>query len=140
MAGVGAGYGLARTRDAEGTFAAYTAVIKGTGANQAKAPGAANVAALGIAQDKGDDGVVSGDLKFRQVAVVSQGPAKATAGGNVAIGQPLKIEGVTGKLIAVGGEGADLTVNVVAIAQSPGADTDIIDVDVQPYIFTTESA
>lgn len=141
MAGVGIGKGWARTRQAEGTFDAGTAVIKGTGANQVKAPGGANVAAVGVALSKGDDGVVSGDLKYKDVAVVTQGPATAIAGAACAIGDKLKIGGVNGRLIPIGGEAADSTVHIVGIAQSPAAqDGDEIDVDVQLMVTTTESS
>lgn len=137
---VGVGRGWARTRQAEGTFLAGTAVIKGTGANQAKAPGGANVAAVGIAAANGDDGVVSGDLKYKNVAVFTQGPATAIAGGAVSIGNKLKIGGTNGRLVAVGGEAADLTIHVVAVAQSAGGDGDEIDVDVQLSNYTTETS
>jgi hypothetical protein len=114
--------------------------MKGTGANQVKAPTGANVACVGIAAAKGDDGVVSGDLKYKDVAIVTQGPATAIAGGAVVPGQLLKIEGVEGKLIAIGGEAADTTINLAGVCQSAGADGDEIDIDVQIGITTTESA
>lgn len=61
----------------------------------------------------------TGDL----IPVVVAGTALATAGGSVAVGDPLKVHTTVTKLVAQGGTGT-----IVARALSAGADGDVIEV------------
>ncbi len=106
-----------RTLQAEAAFGAALAVIKGTGANQVKLPAAANVAALGISGLAGDPA----DAKKLNVPVITQGEAEATAGGVIAVGDRVRIEDSTGRLVVVGGEAVGAVVETVGRAMSAAA-------------------
>jgi hypothetical protein len=118
---------------AAGSLLSGTAVIHGTADDQAKAPGGAGVAGLGVlAKDEegGDD---------RLLEVITFGQAKMIAGAAVAVGEYLKIGGVDGRVIPVA-EGAGTTEQVVGRARSAAAaDGDEFDGFVDNFILTTET-
>ncbi len=116
MSAIGGGQTV-RTFEAEAAFGQGLAVVKGTGDNQAKLPGAANVAALGIAYLAGDPA----DPKRRHVGVVTQGEVDVVAGGAFAPGDPLRVAGPSGKLVKVGGEAVGEPVKVIARAMETAA-------------------
>lgn len=103
------------------------AVIQGTAADQVKLPAAAGDRAKGITALKAD---AAGKL----TPVIIQGPAVGTASAAITAGTFVKVAGASGKLLAVGGETAGTTIEVVGLAlSSASADGDKFDVLVAPF-------
>ncbi|MFQ5818136.1 MAG: hypothetical protein ACE5H2_09325 [Terriglobia bacterium] len=116
------------TQKAEGgAIAADLAVIQGTNDDQVKLPAAAGDRAKGIT-------ALKADAAGKVLPVIIQGPAVGTASAAISAGSFVKVADTAGKLVAVGGEGAGTTIDVVGIALTgAGADGDTFDLLVVPF-------
>lgn len=116
------------TQKAEGgVIDADLAVIQGTAADQVKLPAAAGDRAKGIT-------ALKADAAGKAVPVIIQGPAVGTASAAITPGSFVKVAGSSGKLVAVGGETAGTTIEVVGLALTgASADGDRFDILVAPF-------
>lgn len=78
---------------AESAVTKYAVLVPGTADSQAKLPGAANAAALGVAKNAAADGI--------PVEVVMFGPAICIASGAITKGALVAIAGTTGKVASI---------------------------------------
>lgn len=116
------------TQKAEGgVIDADLAVIQGTAADQVKLPAAAGDRAKGIT-------ALKADAAGKAVPVIIQGPAVGTASAAITPGSFVKVAASSGKLVAVGGETAGTTIEVVGLALiGASADGDRFDILVAPF-------
>lgn len=122
-----------RTYKAEGgNLLRGTAVIAGTAEDQVKAPAAANDPAIGVLGENIDQDKIG--------PMVMSGETIAIAGGVVADGDWVKVGGVDGRLITIGGEAAVSVLNIIGRARSnAAADGDEFVLDVGPYQDTRDA-
>jgi hypothetical protein len=114
-----------------GGAAAGRVVVQGTNAGECKLPAAANAGAiLGVT-------VHSQTTQNQNVAVRKAGIARVVAGGVVAVGAPVNVAGVTGKVKAIA-ETAGTKINCLGFAETAaGADGDVIEVFISLHERTT---
>ncbi len=116
------------TQKAEGgAIGADLAVIQGTAAGEVKLPAALGDRAKGVT-------ALAASAAGKSLPIIILGPAVGTAAAAITAGTFVKVAGSTGKLQAVGGEGAGTTIEVVGIAlTSAAADGDKFDLAVVPF-------
>lgn len=105
-----------------GGVGAYRAVVQGTNAGEAALPGAANAGKILGAT------VHSQSRQGGHVAVRKAGIARVVAGGAIALGDPVNINGTGGKVKAID-ETVGTTVQCLGFAETAAsADGDIIEI------------
>lgn len=110
-----------KVTEAEGV-AAHRVVVQGTNAGECALPSAANAGAiLGIT-------VHAQSVQNHNVAVRKAGIARVVAGGAIAVGAPVNVNGADGKVKAID-EDTDAKVNCLGFAETAAVDDgDIIEV------------
>jgi hypothetical protein len=120
---------LPRTVNDPAGVARRRVVVQGTGAREVKNPAAANAGRISGVVEHTDhrDGADGSD-----VAVRTLGEVEVLAASAIAVGDPINIADVQGRVKAVGGEAAGTIINLVGDAVTAAtAAGDIVTVDLQ---------